>query len=464
MKFPAMKIVFHALLGSLVPLVLLAVGLHYFSPTALAAVRPALTPTAPPVPDTLDLETAVKYAVEHSFTIQQARERIREQEGLIVAVRAQALPTLSLDGSYTRNDPGLGGGTPPTYQNWSIALDVRQTLYAGGAITSALDAQRYARESALLDLRSTINQALLGVRTKFYAVLFSREQIKVQEQSVDLLQEQLRNAQNRRAAGTVSDFEVLRAEVELANAQPPLITARNNYRLAIDELRQSLGYDNRTPDNLKKTPEFTGTLDVTPATYELQSALDAARLHRPELQRLAKVEQARGAAIRNAQAGYRPEVALVGGLEYKKAFGSNSFGDSAHGWTLGVQSSWAIFDGHLTDGRVAQARSQLAQARLARDEQTLAVEVEVRRALSSLQEAAELVAAASQVVRQAEEALRLATVRNLAGTATQLDVLSTQVALTQARNNQLSANYRHAVALATLRTSLGEADAYASGN
>ncbi|MEI6862129.1 MAG: TolC family protein, partial [Verrucomicrobiota bacterium] len=147
-----------------------------------------------------------------------------------------------------------------------------------------------------------------------------------------------------------------------------------------------------------------------------------------------------------------------------KAFGSNSFGDSAHGWTIGVQSSWAIFDGHLTDGRVAQARSQLAQAHLARAEQTLAVEVEVRRALSSLQEAADLVAAASQVVRQAEEALRLATVRNLAGTATQLDVLSTQVALTQARNNQLSANYRHAIALATLRTALGEADAYAQGS
>jgi outer membrane protein TolC len=125
-----------------------------------------------------------------------------------------------------------------------------------------------------------------------------------------------------------------------------------------------------------------------------------------------------------------------------------------------VQGSWAIFDGKLTDGRVAQAKSQLEQTRLARAEQTLAVEVEVRRALSSLQEATELVDAAKQVVRQAEEALRLATVRNSAGTATQLDVLSTQVALTQARNNRLSADYRQAVALATLRTALGEADAY----
>jgi outer membrane protein len=448
----------------------LAASLAFFFLSTSAVTLAASTTTSssaaesPAVPDTLDLETAVKYAVEHNFAIRQARERIREQEGLVVSVRAQALPSVSLGATYARNDSEIGSGTPPSYQNWLIALDVRQTLYAGGAVTAAIAAQRYVRESALLDLRATINQSLLGVRTKFYAVLFSREQIKVQEQSVALLQEQLKNAQNRRTAGTVSDFEVLRAEVELANAQPPLISARNNYRLAIDELRQSLGYDNRMPENLRKIPEFTGTLQLTPPTYELQPALDAARANRPELQRLAQAELARDAAVRNAQAGHRPTVALVGSYELLKKFGSNSFGDSPTGWTVGLQSSWAIFDGRLTDGRVAQAKSQLEQTRLARAEQTLAVEVEVRRALSSLQEATELVDAARQVVRQAEEALRLATVRNSAGTATQLDVLSTQVALTQARNNQLSADYRQAVALATVRTALGEADTYAPNN
>jgi len=440
---------------------LLLFSLQSSGPVAMAATTPPPTTPAVAVPDSLDLETAVKYALEHNFAIRQARERIREQEGLVVSVRAQALPTVSLGATYGRNDPEIGSGVPRSYQNWLIALDVRQTLYAGGAITAALDAQRAVREAALDDLRATINQALLGVRTRFYAVLFSREQTKVQEQSVALLQEQLKNAQNRRAAGTVSDFEVLRAEVELANAQPPLISARNNYRLAIDELRQSLGYDNRTAENLRKIPEFTGTLAVTPPAYDLQVALDAAHAHRPELQRLARAEQARDAAVRNAQAGHRPTVAVVGSYELLKKFGSNSFADSPTGWTLGLQGSWAIFDGRLTDGRVAQAKSQLEQARLARAEQTLAVEVEVRRALSSLQEATELVDAAQQVVRQAEEALRLATVRNSAGTATQLDVLSTQVALTQARNNRLSADYRQAVALATVRTALGEADTYA---
>jgi outer membrane protein TolC len=129
------------------------------------------------------------------------------------------------------------------------------------------------------------------------------------------------------------------------------------------------------------------------------------------------------------------------------------------GWTIGLQSSWAIFDGRATRGRVAQARSQLEQARLTTAEQILAVEVEVRRAISSLQEGAELAEAAQKVVQQAEEALRLADARYAAGSATQLDVLETRVALTEARTNQIEANYRYNVAVATLRRALGDADA-----
>ena len=444
-------------------LALLVLGLAASAPAVLAAVPPAPTP---PIPDTLDLKTAVGYALEHNFTILQAQERIREQEGLIVTVTAQALPNASLAASYSRNQDSLQqiGTTTASDQYWSIALQVRQTLYAGGGISAALDAQRLVRASALLDLKATINTALLDVRTKFYSVLFAREQIKVQEESVELLQQQLKDAKNRFDAGTVSNFEVLRADVELANAQPPLITARNNYRLAIDELRQSLGYSNTTPEDLRKVPAFDGTLTYAPVTYDLQKSLETARSERPELQRLRKIEEAGDANVRVQQAGYRPNVALVAGYELIKANQFSSFGQSLDGWLVGVQSSWAIFDGRATTGRVTQARSQLAQARLNTLQQALAIEVEVRRAISTLQEAGELAEAAQKVVAEGEEALRLANARYTAGTATQLDVLSAQVALTQARNNQLQANYSFNVALATLREAIGNPDAYAPGN
>jgi outer membrane protein len=90
----------------------------------------------------------------------------------------------------------------------------------------------------------------------------------------------------------------------------------------------------------------------------------------------------------------------------------------------------------------------------------LSVDVQVRQAYSSLVEAWELVQASGKTVEQAQEALRLANVRYGAGTATQLDVLTSQVALTQARLDQLQAYYGYNVALTTLRQAMGQADEY----
>jgi outer membrane protein len=119
-------------------------------------------------------------------------------------------------------------------------------------------------------------------------------------------------------------------------------------------------------------------------------------------------------------------------------------------------ATWDIFDGSRRKGRVRQAKSQLEQSRIDRESLRLTIEVEVRRAISEHQEAVELVKAAEKVVEQAEEALRLADSRYEAGAINQLDVLETRVALTDSRTNRLEANFRHILAVAKLRRSIGE--------
>ena len=409
------------------------------------------------VPDTLDLPTAIAFAVDNNFAIKQARERIREQEGLIVEVKSQVLPNASLSSSYTRQADELAGDGNSN-QSWNISLQVRQLLYSGGGVSAALDAQRFVREAALLDLKTVIHDEILGVRTRFYDVLLAREQITVQEQNVALLEEQLATARNRFEAGAVSNFDVLRAEVELANAQPPLIRARNNLRTSIDLLRLSIGFGDGAGSSVSAVPEFIGSLTYEPAEFDLLSALGEARANRPELSRLAVLVDARDAGVTIARSGFKPSLEAIGGYQLRKAGFSESFGDSLDGWNVGVQSNWAIFDGKATRARVNQAESQQAQARIQLDQATLSVEVEVRNAFSSLNEAVELADAASRVVEQAEEALRLANARYGAGTATQLELLSAQVALTRARDNQLQANYSHNVAVANLRRSMGLSD------
>ncbi len=440
----------------------------------VAAPLPAQTPPAfqrdgqpdptYEVPAELNLPYALAFALDNNHAIRQARERIKEQEGIVLEVRSQQIPNVAATGDYTGNDKAISTSVPAQNRSWGIAVQATQVLYAGGGVRASVSSASLAREAAVLELQGVINEQLLLVRSRFYNVLLAKQAVGVQEENVKLLEEQLKNVKNRYNAGAISNFDVLRAEVALANGRPALITARNSFRLGIEELRQVLGFVNVNGANVARIPEFVGELAVDHQdTFELRDALNTARNSRPELQRLAKLEDAGEQQVVVSRSGALPQVAAFGRYDWVRGGPSNSWDDRRDGWTAGVQAQWNIFDGRATQGRVAQAKSRLMQTKLALEESTLAVDVEVRRANSSLQEAWELVDASGKVVEQAQEALRLANVRYSAGTATQLDVLSSQVALTDARMNQLVAYYTYNVALAAMRKAIGQADPFVQG-
>ena len=407
------------------------------------------------VPEALNLPYALAFALDNNFAIRQAKERIRQQEGVVLEVRSAEIPNVSASGGYQRNANDVS--TNGRDHAWSVDITARQVLFSGGGVVANVKSQQLTLDAAVLALKAVINDALLDVRTRFFTVLLNREKIKVQESNLELLQRQLQDVKNRYEAGTVSNFEVLRAEVAMANAQVPLITARNDFRLSIETLRQTLGYVTVLDENLSAIPEFLGSLEFKPASFDLRSALTTAREQRPDLLRLTQLTAAAEESVTARRAGYLPSVSAFGSYDWRQSPVSIAK-SSLDGWTVGLQSQWAIFDGRATAGRVAQARSYLEQAKLALAETQLGVDVDVRRAISSFQQSTELAEASKKVVEQAEEAVRLANARYSAGTATQLDVLTSQVDLTTARLNQLQAFYSYNVAVATTRKAMGLTD------
>ena len=423
---------------------------------AAVATAFAAPDAAQPVPERIDLPGALRYALENNFSIRQARERLNQSEGALLSARAGYLPSASADASYQRTSDQI---TSPGFDNetWSGTASVNQTVFAGGAVMAGVRAARAARDAAQYELQAVTNAVLTGVRVGFYNVLRAQETIKVREQALALLEEELKNARNRYDAGAGAQFDVLRAEVALANGRPPLITARNDLKIGIEELRQLLGFTNGLGADLQKVPTFLGELGFGDEQFTLEQALDSARRHRAELQALAKGVSIADAGVTVARAGYLPKLGVGAGWQMVGTRSTPHFGESSRdGWFLGAQSSWAIFDGRATAGKVRSAKSQAAQARLSLQEQELAIDVEVRRAFASWQQAVELVAASGKVVEQAAEALRLSRARFDVGAATQLDVLQAQVALTEAGNNKVQALFAYNSAVAQLRKAMGE--------
>jgi outer membrane protein len=435
-------------------------------PLAVALSTCALgaeTNTVPWGVQSLSLAAAINAALENNYTIRRGRHDLEAAYGVVVQTRAVALPKLRASADYLATDqtehfPNVPGAPDINFdsdQRWSGALRLVQSIYEGGRIKSALRTAKLTREQALLQYQAVIAEALLGVRTAYYDVLLARQQINVQEASVALLEKELSDTRRRFDAGTVPQFNVLRAEVELANAQPRLIRARNSYRLAKNALIHQLGYE--IPTNVwENIPiELSDRLEPEPYETDLAAALGQALGQRPELAALDKAERLRKEDIAAAKAGARPSVQLFGGYGSRSSQFSDDLSRDVSGWHAGAQVNWDIFDGLLTRGRVQQARALHGRARTELEERTRQIELDVRTAHSNFIEAREVLESQRKVQEQAEEALRLANSRAEAGSGTQLDVLNAQTALTEARTTQIQAVRDYLVARARLLRAIG---------
>ncbi|HET7616043.1 MAG TPA: TolC family protein, partial [Bacillales bacterium] len=164
----------------------------------------------------------------------------------------------------------------------------------------------------------------------------------------------------------------------------------------------------------------------------------------------------RGENVVNAKAGYKPSVEVFAGYGSRSSSFNNDIDRDITGWFTGVQMNWDIFDGMLTRGRVIEAKALQERAGIDVEDAARRIELEVRTAYSSFVEAREVLESQKKVQEQAEEALRLAKARADAGTGTQLDVLSAQTALTEARTTQIQALRDYSVAKTQLTRAIGD--------
>jgi outer membrane protein TolC len=401
-------------------------------------------------------------ALQQNATILKAKNDLAASEGVVVQTRAVALPHLSASGQYKYTDPGaiesFPGAPGAQNQNWNAGIQLVQSVYEGGKMTAAIKAAGATKKQAIAQYQTAVEDTLLSVRLAYYDVLLTTNQITVHEASVNLLQKELEDQQNRLNAGTVPKFNVLRAEVAVANERPNLIQAKNNYRIAKNNLSNLLGYD-LPRDIWEDVPlNLSDTLDDAPYQVNLPDAIQQALAKRSELLALRKTEELQKLNVVSAKSGYKPTVSLFAGYNWNNVqfTAPVTLDHDISGWNAGAQLQWDIFDGMLTQGKVTQAKSLYEKSKNDLTDQSRQIELEVRTAYSDFVEAKEVLDSQEKVQEEADEALREARSRAEAGTGTQLDVLDSETALTQARTTQIQALHDYDTARAKLQRAIGE--------
>lgn len=398
----------------------------------------------------IDLKGAVTTAIQNNRDITIAELKRRESEADVSAVAAKKNPSVNY--SWQRNQyptqvVTTALGTQSSNHGYSQGINVSWPIWTFGKVEGAIDAARYQKNIADLNVYKTEADTKLAAVQAYYQYLEAVKLAEVQAQSVTDYASHLNNVQQQFDAGIVAKLDVLSSNVSLANAKQKSIAADNTRDVAEANLNNIMRIPmNTTLNPLDKNfpePEF----DLT-----MEQAILMAQKYRWELVEADYGVRAAEASLRSAKAGYLPTVSVGGGYSWKEASVTAVDKDD---WAVQGGLSWSLWDGGATQASVKKADAAVKTAQETLLQAREKIELEVRQDYLNVLSYKEQIRAAEASVAQAEEAYKIATVRYSSGVGINLDVLDAELALNTARTNYITALYNYNIGLATLEHAMG---------
>ncbi|MFN3694941.1 MAG: TolC family protein, partial [Ignavibacterium sp.] len=301
---------------------------------------------------------------------------------------------------------------------------------------------------------SSVKNKIVGdVKKSFLAVILTRETKEVMQQSLKNAEENFENIKRLNAAGTLSDYDVLRAEVQVENLKPVVLQMENNYKLSLEALKVAIGLDANQNIDVIGDMKFDESYKLPTEQEVIEELLQ----NNPQLAILDKQVQLNDRNVSLEQAAYFPSLAGFGNYQYQTQ--ANDFKFSDYRWVktfvLGLQLQIPIFNGFKTQSRVSQAEIGLNQAIEQKRNLTEAIKTQALSVLYRVQQAVIRIQGQNKTVRTALEGYEIAKRRLENNVGTQLEVNDAELALRQAKLNRLQAIYDFKVAEADLETVLG---------
>lgn len=330
--------------------------------------------------------------------------------------------------------------------NHSDTLTASIPIYTGGKLSGTIDQAKAGYNYSVIGVQKAYNDMRQTVTNGYYGMLQADNMQNLSRESVNRLEEHLKNVQAQYEVGVVAKVDVLRSEVELADAQQNLIKAENAYQIAEASLNRVIGLPMDT------TLKLQDSLQYTPYDNDLQYCLDYAAQNRPELAQARENVNAANGALKVARSGHMPQVSASASQNWSD---NNWPGDENGKWAVGVGVSMNIFDTGVTMSRIHGAEANLAKAEENYRDTKDAVMLDVRSNYLDLREAEKRIATTKVAVEKAEEDFHIAQVRYMAGVGTNTDVLDAQVALTDAKNNYIQSLYDYNTSKTALESAIG---------
>ncbi|MBE8991775.1 TolC family protein [Nostoc sp. LEGE 12450] len=421
----------------------------------------------------------VKLQENHPITLQQALELARrnnpELQGVLFQVersraalrevQAGMYPSISLSTDLSRAQSAFGqlyteqlgeqaqflsnqrlNPDEPT-TTFSSSLELTYGLYNFGPGASSRGAAQEQVRLDELEVERLSEEIRLNVTLDYYNLQQADEQVRINLSAVENAQASLRDTQAREQAGVGTRFDVLQAQVNLANTQQQLTNAISQQQISRRQLATRLNSAQSVNISASDPVQLAGLWQLT-----VEETILLAFQNRPELKQ--RLVERRIAQFRQkvALSRLKPQISLVSSYNLQDVF--NDRASVLDGYSLGVQGSLRVFDGGTTKAQAAQRNVEIRIAETQFANQGNNIRFEVEQAYSQLQSNLDNVQTSGVALNQAREALSLGRLRFQAGVSTQTDVISAENDLTRAEGNRVRAILDYNRALAQLQRSV----------
>lgn len=390
--------------------------------------------------ETLTAEDAVQLALANHLDIRIAANSEKQAEYTLKS--AKGANGLSIDTSNTSYLKKTHQSNPGSNSEITFSLP----LYSGGKNEGNIAVAGIDLEMTKLALDRTKQDVRMAALTAYFDALQALKTVKVDQESVDNYASHLENVQAQYSVGNVAKSDVLRSEVELADAQQTLVKAQNTYEVAMNNLRNVIRW--KSAETFELAPDF----DYVPVEKNMDECVAFAKTNRPDLKKteLSVKEAEKSVAV--AQADKKPSVSLTAGTSWTDTALPKSPDDDFY---IGLTTSWNLYDSQTTDAKVKKAQVAIDTARLNLESQTDSVELAVKEYYLGVGEAKKRIDTTQVAIHKAEEDYFIAEAKYRVGAGVMLDVIDAQLALTTARNNYIAAQHDYATYKAELENAMG---------
>lgn len=400
--------------------------------------------------DTLTIQRAAELAFAYHPSIRGTQAGIHLASGSYRQAFAGYLPTLGFNASDTHTEGAFvfnpsSGIRDQVYSTYLASFSVQQTIFDFGRTISRVSANGDLVDAATMDDAAARNTLVMNVELAYFAVMQAREVVTVNEQAVQAATRHLAQAKGFYSVGRRPQLDVRKAEVDVANANVNLISAKNALRVARVQLENAIGA------RLPVAAVISDSLPVVTVVPQLDSLREFALANRPELVASRARLSASSSLITAAWTQHLPVLSATGTYTWSNFYSSPLYPR----WSAALTVSVPIFQGFGVDAQVQQARANEELVRAGLDQLIQSALLEVEQNYLQMLEAEERLAAAEKLVEEADQALLLADRQYAAGVGTQLDVTDAQLTRSNAQITRIKARFDLSSSLIRLRRSVG---------